>query len=50
MCKNLNITQSTKQIKELPKFERHWEIYEQMMEIGKAINAQLSKGSNTQIN
>lgn len=49
MCKNVMISGSTKEIKNLPQHEKTWTIYQSMCEIGKSINNVIGKGAS-QIN
>lgn len=49
MCKNVILSGSTKEVKQLLQHERSWIIYESMLEIGKQINIVMGKGAS-QIN
>ena len=49
MCKNVILSASTREVKNLPQFEKAWIVYESMCEIGKQINIVFGKGAS-QIN
>ncbi|CDW74898.1 UNKNOWN [Stylonychia lemnae] len=49
LCKNVILSGSTKEVKNLQQHEKSWVIYESMLEIGKQINIVINKGTS-QIN